>query len=62
MSDRMKALGLFALIASLWYLGTQIGVAQATDTDTLEVPEPTSMSLLVGGVAAALYAAWRSRK
>ena len=62
MSDRMKALTLFALIAGLWYLGTQIGVAQATDGDTLEVPEPTSMSLLVGGVAAAIYAAWRARK
>ena len=62
MSDRLKALALFATIAGLWFLSTQVGVAQISDADTLEVPEPTSLSLLVGGVAAALYAAWRSRK
>jgi hypothetical protein len=63
MSDRLKAIALFTVIAGIWFLGTQTGLAQPlTDGDTFDVPEPTSMSLLVGGVVAALYMARRHRK
>lgn len=62
MSDRLKSFALFAAIAGFWFLLPQVGLADTTNGDFLNVPEPTSMSLLAGGVAAALYAAWRRRK
>ena len=55
MSDRLKTVTLFAGIAALWMLIPQTGLADAE----LEVPEPGSLSLLAGGVAATLFAVWR---
>ena len=58
MSDRLKTFALFAGTIGLWMLIPQTGLAdQAT-----EVPEPGSLSLLTGGVAATLFAAWRRSK
>jgi hypothetical protein len=59
MSDRLKTIGLFAVVAGLWLLIPQ--ESSATDGAT-PVPEPASLSLLAGGVAATMYAVWRRRK
>jgi len=61
MSDRLKAVVLFASIAALWLLGTQAGLADELP-DGVAVPEPASLSLLASGIAGALFAVWRGRK
>ncbi len=58
MSDRLKTVALFAGIAALWMLIPQTGLAD----EALDVPEPGSLSLLAGGVAATLFAVWRRSK
>ena len=58
MSDRLKTFALFAGLAGLWMLVPQTGLADTT----VDVPEPGSLSLLAGGVAATLFAAWRRSK
>jgi hypothetical protein len=60
MSDKLKTLALFAVIAGLWFLIPQVGLAQADGTT--DVPEPASLTLLASGVAATLFAVWRRRK
>jgi hypothetical protein len=55
----MKAIGLFAIVAGLWLLIPQESLAQ---DGTIAVPEPGSLSLLASGVAATMYAFWRTRK
>jgi hypothetical protein len=57
----LKTITLFAAIGALWFLGTHVGFAETGDTLTA-VPEPASLSLLAGGVAATIYAVWRRRK
>jgi hypothetical protein len=60
MSNRWKSVGLFAVIAGLWLLMPQVGLAQSDGTTP--VPEPASLTLLASGVAATMYAFWRKRK
>jgi hypothetical protein len=57
MSDRLKTCALFVGIAGLWMLMPQTGFA-----DSVQVPEPGTLSLLAGGVAVTMLAAWRRRK
>ena len=57
MNERWKSIAWLGAIAGLWVLMPQVAQAQVEP-----VPEPASLTLLAGGVAATIFAAWRKRK